>query len=346
MRNIYFNFIKKIIRKMGIIFFDKELSHEIKKPINHILIINWHGKIGDAIVSSFFFREIKNLNNIKISVITNKHMENLYANVYQADCVYIVSSKLTFSELYKASRTITNVDAVIPLMGVLNFKDLFFISKLNPKSLFSLDDELKITSVKLGYLKDKIIMHDVFIHILNRLGVSNVNDSYIYPKYENKNLGFYEIIINPFASRKDKSLSLSKTVNLINEVAKEYPNKRIGILNSPDTLNYALEIKSQILFENVIVIKGVDVFESIIQVIIDSNIIISVDTSVAHIASGLGKKLIAIYYKPGEVFNQWLVRANSCTKIVYSIGIMNYEYKNMDNFEISEIIKHLHGWSE
>ena len=77
------------------------------------------------------------------------------------------------------------------------------------------------------------------------------------------------------------------------------------------------------------------------DIINNASIVITVDTSIAHIASGLDKKLIAIYYKAGDSFNQWLIKEKLKTRIVLSDGIKNYKEKYMNNFNNNKIIGYI-----
>jgi len=337
--NILTRFISKITRKINVFLFDKQLPLGVNKPIKHVLIINWNGKIGDAIVSSFFFREIKKNNNIVVSIVTTESLKSLYLDYYGADNVYTVSNKFICFQLWRISRRIKDVDTVIPLMGYLNFKDLFFISKLSPKNLFSLDDELGLCNIKMRGKTDGLLIHEIFAFILNQIGVQNINDGYIIPVINKNSLQSCDIVFNPFASRIDKSLSISKSTEVLRLLINNYPEKIIGIISSPETSSVAHQISNRVNNKAVSVIININSFYDAIDIINKANVVISADTSLVHIASGLNKKLVAIYYKPGEQFNRWLTKKSINTEIIYSQGTEEYEQKNMDNFNGEDVIE-------
>jgi ADP-heptose:LPS heptosyltransferase len=336
-KNIY-SHIKKLIRKIAIILFDRKKILGVIKPFKHILLINWNGKIGDAIVSSFLFREIRKIENITISVITTEHLKSLYTNYYNADNVYIVKNGFTLFDLIKVLNKIKDVDTIVPSMGILGFKEIYFISKLNPKNVFSLDEELGLSNIKIS---ENLFIHEIFYFILQKLDVHDINDKYIVP-INMDNLKFvkgYDILLNPFASRIDKSLSIEKSIEILNLIGQTYPNKNIGVIYSPNTKKIAFDIMKKVIYENIYIIDYIDSFYDSINLINKSNIIISVDTSIVHIASGLNKKLIAIYYKKDNVFNSWLPKKSSNTKVIFSLGTEHDLKKNMNNFDSYEIIK-------
>ena len=344
-KNIFNRFIKILARKIAIFLFDKEISLGVNRPIKHILLINWNGRIGDAIVSSFFYREVRKLNNIVISVVITEQLRTLYSEHYKVDNIFVVSNKLRYYELYKISKEIKDVDTIVPLMGYLNMKNLFFISRLKPNNLFSLDDELGFSNIQMGKKTDKFLMHEIFSFILKELGVKDIDDKYIIPQVGKQNME-YDILFNPFASRLDKSFSIQKSVNILILIISKYSDKRIGILSSPNTKEIAYEIVKRIKHKNVSVVNQIDSFYDAINIIKNSNIIISIDTSLVHIASGLNKKLIAVYYKPGKSFNAWLPKKSINTKIIFSLGTENYKVKDMNNFDDNDIIKAIDSFGE
>jgi len=323
-----------MLRTFNTLLFDKQSLVGIKTPIKHILVINWNGKIGDAIVSSFFYREIRKINGIVITVITTKQLKSLYSDHYKVDNVFVVSEKLSYLELFHISTRLKDVDTIIPLMGLLSTKDLFFISRLKPSNLFSLDGGLGYCNVKIA---DNLLMHEIYSSILKQMGVKNVIDEYIIPVTK-KNIHDYDITFNPFASRMDKSLPIGKSINILRLLLGQFPNKTIGILSTTRTRKIAQDIVKRIDNKNVSVIRNVNSFYDAINVIDSSIIVISVDTSIVHIAAGLNKKLIAIYYMPGKMFNSWLPKESKYTKIIFSHGSYKYIKKNMCNFNDCEVL--------
>ena len=72
--------LQKIRLKLGKILLDKKTQGNLSAlPPEKILFLRHDGKIGDYIVSSFVFREIKKYNsNTKIGVICTKKNEYLF----------------------------------------------------------------------------------------------------------------------------------------------------------------------------------------------------------------------------------------------------------------------------
>lgn len=324
--------------------FDFSNSQSVHLPVKHILFINWNGKIGDAVISSFLYRELRRAYPmIIISVVTTDELETLYRNYYGVDHVHIVR-RCSLLDLYKLSRHIENVDTVVPLMGILDLRHLFFLWRLHPKNVFGLDDSLRMNNGLFYKQAQGLIIHDIFREILQQTGISEFNDQYIIPSLqEHFSRPVWDIVFNPFGSRPDKSLAYAKAVSLLQAIGQEYPNLRIGIMYSPNTLNAAIEIKNAVQKINVTVIPNTRTFFDAMDDIRNAAVVISVDTALVHIAAGLKKKTIAFYYRPENEFNCWLPRRDAVVKLIYSDGPAKYRHKDMNRFENREVLNAIHA---
>ncbi|MEY8200142.1 MAG: glycosyltransferase family 9 protein [Colwellia sp.] len=331
--------VKYIKRKISMFVFDKEKKAGIILPVHHVLFINWHGKIGDAIVSSFLFKELRKIEGIKISVITTEEIESLYSKYYKVDDVHILK-EYTYKAINNIANDIKEVDTIVPLMGRLSMKDLFLIYKIDPNNLFGIDDELSRSNLQMGKRTKRSSIHDIFKLVLEDLNIKHIEDDYIVPTGEGaSNIDKYDIVFNPFASRVDKCLSVDKSVSTLLMISSFYPSLSIGVLCSSVTKEIACKIISKLDNENISAIRNTNTLYDAIDTINAAGLIITVDTSIGHIASGLNKKLIAIYYKAGDTFNQWLIQEKVNSKVIFSEGFSSYKEKNMNNFCEVELLK-------
>lgn len=344
MKNTLDKIFYQFSRKIGKLLFDKKLNNSLGN-VNHILLINWHGKIGDAIVSSFIFREIKEKTNIEISIITTKELEPIY-EYYNSDNIYIIDKNHNLLDINNIANKIKNIDIIIPLIGILGFNDLFLIHKLAPIYVFSTDKDLKLTNQQFLQKIDKKLVNEIYYKILEYIKIDNINDNYIIPYSKNTiSMIEYDILFNPFGSRNDKSLSINKSVSLLQNINKVYPSLKIIILFSPDTKMIAEEITKKVNSKNIIVAKSISTIKDSISFIEQSKIIISVDTSIVHIAIGMNKKIISIYYQADDNFNVWLPKKSLATKVIFSLDKNNnYKQKNMNNFDNDEVIEQINSF--
>ena len=304
----------------------------------HILVINWHGKIGDAIISSFFFREIrKKYKNICISVITVKNLENLYRNFFLVDQVLLIE-QLSFEKLMEFLPLLKDVDTVVPLIGILDTFHIFLLGKIQPVSVLGIDPFLQMINPNYRKKATTMLVHDMYKCMLSFLGCCDINDSYIIPLSKKKTQESYSIIFNPFGSRSDKSLCVEKSVSILHKIVENFPDKTIGVLSSPSTEAICKKIVASTKGANISQIPGICSFYDIIPYIFESKLVISVDTSVVHIATGLNKKVIAIYYGTEDIFNCWLPCRNASVELIFSNGPKQYLFKDMNNFNDEELI--------
>ncbi len=339
MKNILNKISYRLYRKIGKLLFDRILDNS-PKNINHILLINWHGKIGDAIVSSFIFKELQEKTSIKISVITTKELESIY-QYYNSSNIFIISKKHNLFEINNIANKVQNVDAIIPLIGTLGFNDLFLINKLNPKYIFSTDKNLKLSNNQFLNAIDRKTVDEIYFRILEFIGIDNIENEYVIPYNKRNQKIDYDILFNPFGSRIDKSLSVEKSISLLHRINKDYPYLNIVVLFSPTTRIIAKEIVEKLHKNNINLAQNINTIQDSINLINKSDMIISVDTSIVHLSIGMNKKTIAIYYQVNNDFNVWLPKKSTKTKVVFSIGKKNYSLKNMNNFSNKEIIKQI-----
>jgi len=340
MKNTLNKILYQFYRKIGKLLFDRSLDNLLKEA-NHILLINWHGKIGDAIISSFIFRELRNTTNIQISVITTKELEPIY-QYYNSNNIYLINQKHNLCDINNIANKINQVDIIIPLIGTLGFNDLFLISKLSPSYAFSTDKNLKLSNQQFLKEIDKKTVDEIYHKILEFIGISNINDNYIIPylKKIDKQID-YDILFNPFGSRIDKSLSIDKSVSLLKSIIKNYSNLKIIVIYSQNTKFIAKEIVEKINNNNINLAKNIYSIKDSIALINRSNIIVSVDTSIVHISIGMYKKVIAIYYQVDNDFNIWLPKKSLTTKVIYSLEQKSDIEKNMNHFSNQEVIKQI-----
>ncbi|WP_421254023.1 glycosyltransferase family 9 protein [Aeromonas jandaei] len=328
-------------REIAIFFFDKKKNFSMDAIISQdklrVLVWRLDAKWGDSIISSFFYREIKKHNGVEVIVITTPDLYTLYKDVYKADSVYVLNKRPAYSDLWKIARDIGHVDVVVHLTEAMKMKEMFFISLLSSKIVFSLDDDLYMVSHKMCIRTKEVTFRDKYKVILSELGVDNVDSSYIIPLHETGRDRF-NIVVNPFGSTEKKSISIENINSLIKKLSEEFPDKRIGIISSPSTYDKALKmLAGDGDNARAEVVGGVNSFYDAVEVINNADLIISVDTALVHVADGLGKKLVAIFPKNNEEFNPWLPTMRISNKIVFSHA--SGVDVNLNNYNEHELIE-------
>ncbi|MFM4733359.1 glycosyltransferase family 9 protein [Aeromonas salmonicida] len=335
----------RIRRALGIIFFDKKIPLGLQGDISHILVIRWDAKIGDSFASSFFFRELKKLPNKFITVITSPALAPLYREEFGVDHVIEVTKRPSYKTLCDIALSIPHVDLAIHLTEGMKMKDLYFLYKLSPTNIASLDDNVARVNIKLSDTTKGMLFQEKYTYILNMLGLMDVDTTYIIPDVARDKVISgcgNSIVINPFGSTRYKSMSQGKVTELLTVLGQCFPTRHFALLSSPATREDAQKMINGCGANNVALLEGVNTIEDAIYCIREASVVISVDTAIVHIAAGLKKPLIAIYPLHGNEFNQWLPSPSPLTKVIFSHSPgINADMNNVESHAISDALSML-----
>ena len=323
------NLIKKINRifqdymrekrlKIGKYIWDKKEKAKIiegdnflkDNNIKSILFLRYDGKIGDMVVNSLMFREIKKVYPyIKIGVVARGAAIDIIRDNTNVDKIY---------EYYKDRKKIKDLalkikeekyDLLIDFSEMLRVNQMMLINLCGTRINIGLDRkdwELFDLSIESG--KDfKWTEHitNRYLAYLIKIGLKkeSINISYdIYLKDEIKYEDFFneikeskKLILNPYGASKHKSFNIENLENIITYLK----DKDIAIIlvyfgDKYKELEF-LEKK----YKYVYIPKKIESILNTAILIKKSDYVISPDTSIVHIASAFNKKMITIYPPKG-----------------------------------------------
>ena len=215
-------------RMLGRWLFDRPLASESAcklQSCRRIVLIRWDAKLGDAIVSSFLFRELRKANpDLAIEVITTDAMASLFEEQWQPDRLYRCSKRAGYRELARLATEIGPVDLVVHFNKQFKMKYLYFIHRLGPKHLAGLDDELACIDIKLGTVCQGMHFSEKFAYLLRACGVPDVDTSYWLPSRKANEQAVQAawptdyspvIAINPFGTEGSRRLDKDSIRRLI-----------------------------------------------------------------------------------------------------------------------------------
>ncbi|HHF0221542.1 TPA: lipopolysaccharide heptosyltransferase family protein, partial [Pseudomonas aeruginosa] len=112
------------------------LADRLPKPRSakeslHILVPRWDAKLGDSIVSSFFFREARRL-NARVTVLTVEELAQMHALDFGVDQVVITNANPGVLELLHLAQQLGQVDVVVHLVGRIQPAEILFLRLLRP----------------------------------------------------------------------------------------------------------------------------------------------------------------------------------------------------------------------
>lgn len=341
------DFLRIVARAVFRLLADRPLTSRTTEERLHILVPRWDAKLGDSIVSSFFFREARRL-NARVTVLTVPELAQMHKVDFAVDQVVITNTNPGFLALRRLARQLGQVDVVVHLVGRIQPAEILFLRLLRPARVYSLDDRLRCVNRKFGEITAGLDMAERYRRVLMDLGASMVDRKYIVPLPDTLPSPALapQVLFNPYASRPDKCLAFTRSVSLLQAIAHAYPTRSVGILYSPSTQEDALRIEVAVARRNVRVVNGLASPKDVAGYIRCAQVVVSVDTAIVHMAVGLETKLVAIYPTMVGQANPWLPPPSPLTRVVYSQQrtgqIRRTGKKDMNAFSIEALLDNLH----
>lgn len=320
--------------------------------IKSILFLRYDGKIGDMIVNSLMFREIKKVYpDIKIGVIARGAAIDIIKDNPNVDKIY---------EYYKDRKKIKDLalkikeekyDLLIDFSEMLRVNQMMLINLCGTRINIGLDRkdwELFDLSIESG--KDfKWTEHITkrYLAYLIKLGLKkeNINISYdIYLKDEKKYEVFFneikeskKLILNPYGASKHKSFNIETLENIITYLK----DKDIAIILTYFGDKYKeLEFLEK-KYKYVYIPKKIESILDTAILIKKSDYVISPDTSIVHIASAFNKKMITVYPPKGGKYGVdhlvWAPKSEYSRVIFCKDKVGTYDEIDINTFNMEEM---------
>ena len=324
--------------------------------IKSILFLRYDGKIGDMIVNSLMFREIKKVYpDIRIGVIArgaaidiikdNPNIDKIYE--YHKDRKKIKDLALKIKE--------EKYDLLIDFSEMLRVNQMMLINLCGARINIGLDRkdwELFDLSIESG--KDfKWTEHITkrYLAYLIKLGLKkeNIDISYdIYLEDEKKYEAFFneikeskKLILNPYGASKHKSFNVETLENIITYLK----DKDIAIILTYFGDKYKeLEFLEK-KYKYVYIPKKIESILDTAILIKKSDYVISPDTSIVHIASAFNKKMITVYPPKGGKYGVdhlvWAPKSKYNKVIFCKDKIGTYDEIDINTFNMEEMKKEI-----
>lgn len=280
-----------------------------------ILFIRNDAKLGDSIVSSGVIRKLRKYRpDMQIIVMTTPAMSSLFKNSFSVDEVISLSKRPSYREIKKVCQNLGEIDVVVSLNNDMKMKDIYLLKKLNSQINIGLDQRVRLINKNIRNKVESLHYAKKFNYIAQCLGIEGQEEPYIIPleeqslnkikTYLDNNQIEHFVLINPFGSGSTRKLNKENISQIIKRV-REYNNElKIIILSAPDT---SLEINEMKISdgENVYHFDQSESIYDAIALVRYAQIVISVDTAIVHIGTGLAKPQISIYKDDVINYQNW-----------------------------------------
>ena len=306
---IFQNYMREKRLKIGKYIWDRKEKTNIVKGdsfirdnnIRSILFLRYDGKIGDMIVNSLMFREIKKVYpNIKIGVVARGSAIDIIKDNPNVDKIY---------EYHKDRKKIKELalkikkeeyDLLIDFSEMLRVNQMMLINLCKSRINIGIEKgNWNLFDISLNVRDFNQHISKLYIKILKFLGIENIDSSYdIFSSdyllqklgLENKNY----CLFNPYAASKHRSFS-SENIQKISKIILEQGYEYLILIASEEKIK---ELKKLDINKGnrvkVIETKGIS---EVAELIKGANLVVSPDTSIVHLARGFSKKMICIYRK-------------------------------------------------
>ena len=323
-----------------------------ENDIKSILFLRYDGKIGDMVVNSLMFREIKKVcPDIKIGVVARGAAIDIIKDNPNVDKIY---------EYYKDRKKIKDLalkikeekyDLLIDFSEMLRVNQMMLINLCGARINIGLDrKDWKLFDLSIESGKDfKWTEHitNRYLAYLIKLGLKkeSIDISYdIYLKDEKKYETFFykikenkKLILNPYGASKHKSFNIETLENIITYLK----DKDIAIIlvyfgDKYKELEF-LEKK----YKSVYIPKKIESILNTAILIKKSDYVISPDTSIVHIASAFNKKMITVYPPKGGKYGidhlVWAPKSKYNKVIFCKDKTGNYDEIDINTFDFDEM---------
>ena len=324
--------------------------------INSILFLRYDGKIGDMIVNSLMFREIRKVYpNIKVGVVARGAAIDIIKNNPNVDKIY---------EYHKDRKKIKNLalkikeekyDLLIDFSEMLRVNQMMLINLCGARFNIGLDRKnWKLFDLSIESDKDfKWTEHitNRYLAYLVKIGLKreSIDISYdIYLKEEKKYEDFFykikenkKLILNPYGASKHKSFSIETLEKIINYLKDK--NIAIILVYFEDKYKELKFLEKK--YSNVYIPENIANILDTTLLIKKSDYVVSPDTSIVHIASALNKKIITVYPPKGGKYGVdhlvWAPESEYSKVIFCKDKTGNYDEIDINTFNFDEMKKEI-----
>lgn len=346
---IFQDYMREKRLKFGKWLWDKkENKEEIKSGnfiennnIKSILFLRYDGKIGDMVINTLMFREIKRrYPYIKIGVVAREGNAQIIKNNRNVDIIYIY--KKDRKEIVKLAEEISEekYDLLIDFSEMLRVNQMMFINKCTARFNMGLDKkDWKLFDI--SYNKNnKLHISKLYENILKILGLKEINLEYDLkiPKEKEIETNYKYILLNPYAASKHRSLNIENIIKIGKKVL-EHKELKLVLIGEKDKYEELDKISNFFDKNRIIIPKTKDILD-VMAWIKKAEKIITPDTSIVHIAVALKKPLIAIYRQDLEKDNNSIIWGpnSKIAKQIFSRDVVKKgEESNINKFDIEEI---------
>jgi len=280
--------------------------------VDRVVFIRWDAKLGDAIVLSWVLRELQRQRpDLEITVITSPALEQLFRQGFGIESIFLAGKKHGWGQLPQIAQALHRSRYVVHLSEIWRPRELRFVRLIKPQYVVGLDDDLQMINVKLGQSTQGKHFSERLVPWLKQLGLNTNQRQYWVPRLQQAvaNVAAYwprgkVVGFCPYGASKNRQLSIGEIRFVIQRVLLDQ-SVTIWMSVRPERVLELKHFLSQEPWSSRLFFAPTDDMFELCEQVSRCNAVVSVDTAIVHIASGLQKPLLALYALHHNQFLMW-----------------------------------------
>jgi len=340
--------LKKRLKRFFLLWLTNKQAEEIKpKEIKKIVIFRYD-RIGDMIVTTPLFRELKlALPWVKIEVLASYDNKDVIRFNPYVDKVIINSKRNFFSDFfYLRHLRSQTVDVCIDLDHSIIWHSLLRLKFIKPRLALSIykyekyDTQLKELKIfsKTTAKNELASFSQKWLEVTNLFGFrakSSKYDIFLSSAIENRGSYFlkkyrdnFKIIINLSGSFPEKRIEDKNFINLSKVLTNFRPDIQLVLLSTPRNFSKYSNLINSLQDDRIILAYKSETILEVAALIKFADFVITPDTSIVHVASAFNKPVLSIHENNKKSYNLWRP-TSEIHEVVYaksSYGILDIEF--------------------
>lgn len=292
------------------------------------------GKLGDMVLTSPLFYELKRLfSKSKLKVLASVANQEFVSQLKAVDEV-IVYQKNVLKDLFLANKLKkNNFDLWIDVKNGYSRTSASLLKLAKPKLSLGYNTQEKIFDVDLkDYAKGRHAV-DLSLAPVYYLGSQPIYTAPVLTDFLKETADSpIDLLINISAGSPSRYLNENKWLHFLSQILHKYPSYKIHLTGIERDAKLLLSIYNNFKTEH-ITCKYNYTLPELVNSLNRANIIVSADTSIVHLASGLNKPIIALYPKVDWNFERFKPLSDD-----YAV-IISKSDKCIEDIESSEILE-------
>ncbi len=270
--------------------------------VSQVVFVRWDGKLGDTIVLSWVYRELKRARpDLRLTVLTHAALAEMHREGFGLEDVIVCAKRPGFFEILRLARQVRHAHYVVHLTESFKPRDFLFIRCVAPAEVVGLDDSARCVNVKLGHRTAQRHFSEKLLPWLQSLGISAPDLTYMIPRADaaqddQASLRGQRPVTGfcPVGAGGNRRMSDRAVIALV-QIMRRVSGHRVLLLVASDQTERMRRIIEILSDAEVCLPDNARSLNDLFDNVRRCDCIVSVDTATVHIAAGLSKPQLALY---------------------------------------------------